>query len=90
MQFLVQLETSLPPELPEGERAALLAAEAERGRELRRDGVIVSIWRLPGRLANVGIWDAASPEELHDAVTSLPLWRWMTVAVTPLAQHPLM
>jgi muconolactone D-isomerase len=90
MQFLVQLETTLPPELPDDERAALLAAEAERGRELRRDGVIASIWRLPGRLANVGIWEVAAPDELHDAVTSLPLWRWMTVTVTPLARHPLM
>lgn len=90
MQFLVQLETSLPPDLPDDERAALLAAEAERGQQLRHDGVIVSIWRLPGRLANVGIWEVASPDELHDAVTSLPLWQWMTVAVTPLARHPLM
>lgn len=90
MEFLVQLETTLPPELPASERELLLAAESARGRELVADGTISRIWRLPGRLANVGIWSTPDSESLRDALTSLPLWRWMTVTVTPLATHPLM
>jgi muconolactone D-isomerase len=89
MRFLVRLETTLPPEMPEDERQALLAAELQRGQELVAAGAIEHIWRLPGRLANVGVWSAADPDDLHAALTSLPLWRWMTVQVEALAAHPL-
>ena len=36
--------------------SALRAAELERGRELRQAGSIEAIWRIPGGLRNVGIW----------------------------------
>jgi muconolactone D-isomerase len=74
VEFLVQIEARLPPELDEHERAALLGREAERGRQLREAGVIGHIWRIPGRPANVGIWSAPTASELHDALTSLPVW----------------
>ena len=90
MDFLVELETRLPPEMPAAERESLLARESARGRELRESGVIGSIWRLPGRRANIGVWTAPDPGTLHAAISSLPAWPWMTVTVTALAEHPLM
>jgi muconolactone D-isomerase len=90
VDFLVQLETRLPPTMPPDERAALLAREFERGRELRDAGVITAIWRLPGQLSNVGVWRTADAEALHEAIASLPAWPWMTVTVTSLARHPVM
>lgn len=89
MRFLVRLETTLPPEMPEDQRSALLTAETRRGRELVDAGTVEHLWRLPGRLANVGVWAAADPDELHVALSSLPLWRWMSVQVEALASHPL-
>jgi muconolactone D-isomerase len=89
MHFLVQIDTSLPPEMPLDIRDALLQTEFERGTTLRADGVIQAIWRVPGRLANVGIWNAPDADSLHTAITSLPAWPWMSVTVTPLAVHPL-
>ncbi|MCO8274657.1 muconolactone Delta-isomerase family protein [Actinoplanes sp. TRM 88003] len=86
---MVRLETTLPSGMPEEERAALLAAELRRGRELVAAGTIDHIWRLPGRLANVGVWSVADADELHAVLGSLPLWRWMTVGVEALASHPL-
>ena len=56
---------------------------------LARDGVIRAIWRVPGRLANRGIWTTADATALHDALSSLPMWPYMDVVVTPLAAHPL-
>lgn len=85
----MRIETSLPPELDEHERVALLRREAERGRELRESGVIRHIWRIPGQLANVGIWSTSTATELHDALTSLPVWRHAEISVTALADHPL-
>ena len=92
MRFLVEIEVDFPPELREpdsGRRAALLAQELERGVELRRSGAIERIWRVPGALRNVAIWQAADATELHELISSLPLFPWIKAAVTPLATHPI-
>jgi len=89
MEFLVDIDIRLPPELEGERRQALLDAEFERGSALATAGVLRAIWRVPGRLANRGIWAAADATALHDALTSLPLWPYMEVSVTPLARHPL-
>ena len=46
MDFLVQLETRLPPTMSPDERAALLARESERGRELRAVELDWIIWDI--------------------------------------------
>jgi muconolactone D-isomerase len=89
VKFLVRIDVQLPPTLPEAERTELLAAELERGRELVAAGAIRAIWRLPGGLRNVGVWEAADATELHNEITSLPLFPWLTAEVTALADHPL-
>jgi len=89
-EFLVEIEIELPHSTPDHERAALVAAEAARGRELRDAGSIVRMWRVPGRRANVGIWKAADASELHELIGSLPLFPWMNVQVRALADHYLM
>lgn len=89
MEFLVRIEVALPPETPAARRAELEAAERERGSELLAAGKLVRIWRLPGRRANLSLYRAADATELHEALTSLPLWPWMTISVEPLAVHPL-
>lgn len=87
MKFLVRIEVRLPHSLAGERREALLAAERERGRELKAAGLIVDMWRLPGRLANVGIWSAADATELHEALCSLPVAEYAEIEVTPLARH---
>jgi muconolactone D-isomerase len=89
VEFLVQIAVALPPELPDAEREALLAAELARGRELLAAGAIKDIWRIPGGLRNVGVWVAADATELHGLIASLPVYRWLTAKVTALAEHPL-
>ena len=85
----MEIAVRLPGALSDDERAELAAAELERGRELVDAGVITAIWRIPGALRNVGIWEATDATELHEHLTSLPLFRWLTAEVTPLADHPL-
>ena len=89
MQFLVQIEVRLPYGLPDSERERLRAAELERGRELRQAGSIEAIWRIPGGLRNVGIWQAEDATELDELIASLPLFPFITAEVTALAQHPI-
>jgi muconolactone D-isomerase len=90
MEFLVEIEIEWPRSMAEDERTVLLAAEAARGRELRDAGSIVRIWRIPGRRANVGVWEAADATELHELLSSLPVFPWMNIHVRPLAEHYLM
>ncbi len=88
MEFLVRIAIALPADLDEEVRTRLLAAELARGRELRSAGHIARIWRVPGGLRNVAVWEARDATELHELIASLPLYRWMTADVTPLALHP--
>lgn len=89
MQFLVQIAVNLPGSMTGDEHAQTIAAEHRRGRELVEAGAIRAIWRVPGAIRNVAIWEAADATELHDLLSSLPVFRWASIDVTPLAEHPL-
>lgn len=88
MDFLVAMDVNLPRDTEPGRRDALITAEAARARELAEKGVIYRLWRIPGRWSNVGIWRAADATALHEAISSLPLYPWLSVEVTALAHHP--
>jgi muconolactone D-isomerase len=89
LKFLVKIEVDLPPSLSAEERDALLRAELARGRELKRAGSIAEIWRIPGGLRNVGIWEAVDATKLHELLVSLPLFPYINAEVVPLATHPI-
>lgn len=85
----MEIDISLPADLDEARRAALLEAEVERGGELADAGIVRAVWRVPGRFANRAIWSADDATALHAALVSLPLWPYMDVRVTALARHAL-
>jgi muconolactone delta-isomerase len=82
MEFLVQMEVTAPIS------DELLRKEAERARELAAAGILRRLWRVPGRRANWGIWAAATTDELHAALASLPLYPHLDITVHALATHP--
>lgn len=88
MEFLVRFETTLPGSLSADEVADLKARERERAMQLRGDGTLKRLWRVPGRRAVLGLWEAPDATGLHDALASLPQFPWMDVHVEPLATHP--
>ncbi|HXG39533.1 MAG TPA: muconolactone Delta-isomerase family protein [Candidatus Limnocylindrales bacterium] len=88
MEFLVQTEILWPPDGDPDELASLIAAERERARELAAAGRIRRLWRIPGRRANWGLWEAEDATALHEALASLPLYPWLSIVVHPLAAHP--
>jgi muconolactone D-isomerase len=87
MEFLVRIEIRMPADLPEERQRELRDAEARRATELREQGVLVRIWRVPGRTANIGIWSAPDATALHDVLTGLPLFPYFDATVEPLATH---
>ena len=88
MEFLVRSENRLPPETPAERREELRAAERARAVELRAAAALTRMWRVPGRNATVGLYAAADPAALHDALMSLPMAPWLDVTVEALATHP--
>lgn len=88
MEFLVHIEIDWPADGDPVEKERLFAAELARGKELAAEGRLKRLWRVPGRWANWGLWEAADASEVHAAISSLPLWPWMDVEVLPLAAHP--
>lgn len=88
MEFLVNIETEWPAEGDPDELARLTAAERARAQELVAEGRIRRLWRIPGRRANWGLWEADDATQLHEAVSSLPFYPWLSVEVYPLARHP--
>jgi muconolactone delta-isomerase len=88
MEFLVRIEVDWPPDVDPAEFARLTAAERARAQELTADGRIRRLWRIPGRWANWGIWEAPDATALHDALRSLPLFPRASIEVHALAAHP--
>jgi muconolactone D-isomerase len=88
-EFLVEIDIDLPPGMTDDVRADLRDRESAYGQQLVRSGAIQRIWRIPGRLANVGVWTAADASALHELICGLPMYRWAKVTVRPLARHPL-
>lgn len=89
MEFHVAIEVSLPPDMDPQRRVDLVTAELARGLELRAAGTIQRIWRVPGALRNVGIWEAPDATALHQAISSLPMFPYLRAEVTALARHPI-
>jgi muconolactone delta-isomerase len=86
MEFLVYMEVL---QQPSGDQAQkLLDQEAGRAKELAAAGIMRRLWRVPGQRANWGIWTANTADELREALSSLPLFPYMSVTVHPLTKHP--
>jgi muconolactone D-isomerase len=88
MLFMTAMEVQLPQDMSQEAADDLRARERERAHELQRAGKLRHIWRVAGRYANVSIWDVDSVDELHNALTSFPMFPYLDIEVTALATHP--
>lgn len=88
MLFKVEMDVNVPHDFDPGRLDALKAAEKARFQDLQRAGKWRHIWRVVGQYANVSIFDVESNAELHDLLTSLPLYPFMDMRVIALCRHP--
>lgn len=88
MLFHARMDVEIPHDLDPEVRAQLVAAEKERALELQRAGKWPHLWRIAGRYANISVLDVDSVDELHAILSSLPLFPYLRIEVTPLATHP--
>ncbi|TDR94993.1 muconolactone Delta-isomerase [Enterovirga rhinocerotis] len=88
MLYCVRMDVRVPHDVDPDRFAALKAAEKARAEELQRAGTWRHLWRIAGQYANISVFDVASHDELHEVLSTLPLFPFMEIEVTPLARHP--
>jgi muconolactone D-isomerase len=82
------MDVHQPVGIDQAEFDRLKAKEKVQSQELQRQGTWVHLWRIAGQYANISVFDVESHDALHDILSALPLYPFMTVTVTPLARHP--
>ncbi|HJU49518.1 MAG TPA: muconolactone Delta-isomerase family protein, partial [Pseudogulbenkiania sp.] len=77
MLFHVRMDVNLPPSMPEAEAAELKKVEKAQSQALQREGKWRHLWRIAGQYSNVSLFDVESVDELHQLVSTLPLFPYM-------------
>jgi muconolactone D-isomerase len=88
MLYLVRMDVHIPLDMPDAAAADIKACEKAYSQELQRTGTWRHLWRVVGEYANYSVFDVASNDALHELLSKLPLFPYMQIQVTPLAQHP--
>ena len=88
MLYHVRMDVRPPHGIDPALFDGLKAEEKARAQELQRSGKWVHLWRIAGQYSNFSVFDVEGHDELHALLSTLPLFPFMEVAVTPLARHP--
>ncbi|WP_338580903.1 muconolactone Delta-isomerase [Pseudomonas sp. MAG733B] len=88
MLFQVTMQIHIPHDADQEKIRNLSATEMKLAQNLQREGKWLHLWRVAGKWANVSIFDVDSNDELHEILSSLPLFPFMALEVTPLSKHP--
>lgn len=88
MLYMVEMIVDIPHTVSAEQAEEIKRREKAYSQELQRAGKWRHLWRVVGEYANVSVFDVASNDELHALLSGLPLFPYMKVKVTPLANHP--
>jgi muconolactone D-isomerase len=88
MLYLVRMDVHIPHGMPAAEADRIKAREKEYSQELQRQGKWQQLHRVVGEYANYSMFDVDSHDELHEILSGLPLFPYLTIKVTALARHP--
>jgi muconolactone D-isomerase len=86
MLFYVSITVRIPHGTDPDKVKQLTLQEHARAKELEQRGKWLHVWRVVGKWANVSIFKVESPAELHEILTSLPLYPFMEIEVTALCE----
>ena len=89
MEFLLNISIRFTRDEDGETRDRLISEEHVAATALKDQGHLVRIWRTPGKFGNWSLWRAEDATQLHEVISSLPLYPWMEVDVHALAKHPL-
>ena len=86
--FHVHMVVSPPQGAAQDRFDALKAAEKARAQDLMKQGKWRHLWRIAGKYENFSVFEVKDASELHDILTSLPLFPFMKMEITALCRHP--
>lgn len=84
VEIVIQIPNNVDPE----KIKTLSTAEIERVKELQREDKWLHIWRIVGKWGNISVFSVRDGAELHEILTSLPLYPYMKIKVIALCAHP--
>jgi muconolactone D-isomerase len=82
------IDVNIPADMDPAELTRLREEERLKAIELQESGKFLHLWRVAGRMANISIFDCESNDELHQLLSSLPMFPYFSVEIVPLAKHP--
>ncbi|MFJ3681353.1 muconolactone Delta-isomerase [Pseudomonas sp. NPDC090208] len=88
MLYCVEMTVNIPRDIPVEQVEQIKASERARAIAIQESGKWPHLWRVVGEYSNISIFDVDSNDELHNLLSSLPLFPFMKIKVTPLAKHP--
>ena len=88
MLYCAMIDVNIPADMDPDTLAQLREEERLKAIELQESGKFLHLWRVAGRMANISIFDCADNDELHQVLSSLPMFPYFSVKVVPLAKHP--
>jgi muconolactone D-isomerase len=88
MLFHVRMDVAIPFDIQPDRVDELNRIERERAQELQKQGKWRHLWRIAGQYSNFSVFDVTGVQELHDILSTLPLFPFMTIEVSALCRHP--
>lgn len=87
MLYHVEMTVNIPLDFDTAIAGELKANEKALAQKLQENGKWVHLWRIVGKYSNISIFDVESNDELHEILSTLPLFPFMQIEVKPLAKH---
>lgn len=88
MLYVVEMDVNIPTTWSEEKIQEYITREKETSQRWQKSGKWVYLWRVAGKYSNISVIEAESPDELHEIISSLPLFPYMTIKVTSVCKHP--
>ncbi len=88
MVFVVEMDVNIPESWSEEKLQDYITREKETSQKWQKSGKWVYLWRVTGKYSNISVINADSPDELHQIISSLPLFPYMDIKVTSVCKHP--
>lgn len=88
MVYVVEMDVNIPETWSEEKLADYITRERETSQKWQSTGKWKHLWRVAGRFSNISVLEVEGPDELHQIISSLPLFPYMTIKVTSVCLHP--
>lgn len=88
MVYVIEMDVRIPETWSDEKISDYITREKKTSQKWQKSGKWVYLWRVAGKYSNISVLEVESPDELHNIISSLPLFPYMTIKVTSITKHP--